>query len=78
MLISEGKSALKDANKSLGLALSDHEIDYLYDNYITLKRNPTDAELMIFAQINSQHCRHKVFNAQDANVLQCAYMGKLI
>lgn len=64
VMISEGKSALKDANKSLGLALSDHEIDYLYDNYVSLKRNPTDAELMTFAQINSEHCRHKVFNAQ--------------
>ncbi|HSX21054.1 MAG TPA: phosphoribosylformylglycinamidine synthase [Gammaproteobacteria bacterium] len=64
VLVSEGKTALKDANKSLGLALSDNEIDYLYNNYISLKRNPTDAELMTFAQINSEHCRHKVFNAQ--------------
>lgn len=64
VILTEGKSVLKDANKSLGLAMSDNEIDYLYDNYISLKRNPTDAELMTFAQINSEHCRHKVFNAE--------------
>jgi phosphoribosylformylglycinamidine (FGAM) synthase-like enzyme len=47
----------------LGLALSDGEMDYLVDNFTTLKRNPTDVELMMFAQANSEHCRHKIFNA---------------
>ena len=56
-------SALKNANSELGLALSPDEIDYLADNYAELKRNPTDVELMMFAQANSEHCRHKIFNA---------------
>jgi phosphoribosylformylglycinamidine synthase len=58
-----GKAALTTANKNLGLALADDEIDYLYDAYSSLKRNPTDVELMMFAQVNSEHCRHKIFNA---------------
>ena len=57
------KTALTTANKNLGLALADDEIDYLYDVYDGLKRNPTDVELMMFAQVNSEHCRHKIFNA---------------
>ena len=56
-------AALENANRDLGLALSPDEIDYLAENYATLGRNPTDAELMMFAQANSEHCRHKVFNA---------------
>ena len=56
-------AALENANRDLGLALSPDEIDYLAENYATLERNPTDAELMMFAQANSEHCRHKVFNA---------------
>ncbi len=56
-------SALIQANQLMGLALSDDEIDYLVENYSVLGRNPTDAELMMFAQANSEHCRHKVFNA---------------
>ena len=60
---SGGRSALTDANVELGLALSDDEIDYLFDAYNDLKRNPTDVELMMFAQANSEHCRHKIFNA---------------
>ena len=48
---------------SLGLALSDDEIDYLVSNFAALKRDPTDVELMMFAQANSEHCRHKIFNA---------------
>ena len=51
------------ANEKLGLALSDHEIDYLYDAFTTLGRDPNDIELMMFAQANSEHCRHKIFNA---------------
>ncbi len=58
-----GKSALVEANASLGLALSDDEIDYLLDIFTKAQRNPTDVELMMFAQANSEHCRHKIFNA---------------
>ncbi|MET3137160.1 phosphoribosylformylglycinamidine synthase [Undibacterium sp. GrIS 1.2] len=58
-----GKEALLQANTELGLALSDDEIDYLVDAFVTAKRNPTDVELMMFAQANSEHCRHKIFNA---------------
>ncbi|MBC3916260.1 phosphoribosylformylglycinamidine synthase [Undibacterium sp. CY18W] len=58
-----GKAALLQANSELGLALSDDEIDYLVDAFTTAKRNPTDVELMMFAQANSEHCRHKIFNA---------------
>ncbi len=57
------QAALKRANSELGLALSDDEIQYLADNYSELKRDPTDVELMMFAQANSEHCRHKIFNA---------------
>ncbi len=62
-LLQGGKAALHDANEALGLALSDDEIDYLADNFKKLNRNPSDAELMMFAQANSEHCRHKIFNA---------------
>ncbi len=54
---------LRDANVRLGLALSDDEIAYLVSGYTSLGRDPTDAELMMFAQANSEHCRHKIFNA---------------
>ena len=57
------QSALQKANTDLGLALSADEIDYLAENYAALGRNPTDVELMMFAQANSEHCRHKIFNA---------------
>ncbi|MCF6775831.1 phosphoribosylformylglycinamidine synthase [Thiotrichales bacterium 19X7-9] len=62
-MLNQGKIALVNINQSLGLALSEDEIDYLYDNYIELNRNPTDVELMMFAQANSEHCRHKIFKA---------------
>jgi phosphoribosylformylglycinamidine synthase len=62
-LLAEGRDALVSANIELGLALSDDEIDYLDENYRALARDPTDAELMMFAQANSEHCRHKIFNA---------------
>jgi phosphoribosylformylglycinamidine synthase len=62
-LLSQGKTALQNANDKMGLALSADEIDYLFDHFIPLERNPTDAELMMFAQANSEHCRHKIFNA---------------
>jgi len=58
-----GKQALNDANTNLGLALADDEVDYLYQSFIELNRNPNDIELMMFAQANSEHCRHKIFNA---------------
>ncbi len=62
-LSAEGRDALLAANVSLGLALSADEIDYLVTSYADLERDPTDAELMMFAQANSEHCRHKIFNA---------------
>ena len=65
-ILSQGKSALEKTNIELGLALSDGEIDYLVESFIKLERNPTDIELMMFAQANSEHCRHKIFNADWA------------
>ncbi|MBT7409319.1 MAG: phosphoribosylformylglycinamidine synthase, partial [Methylococcales bacterium] len=62
-LMKQGKTALANANQELGLALSDDEIDYLTDSFKALGRNPNDIELMMFAQANSEHCRHKIFNA---------------
>ncbi|MGB1090859.1 MAG: phosphoribosylformylglycinamidine synthase [Oceanobacter sp.] len=61
--IAGGREALVEADKTLGLALADDEVDYLFENYQALGRNPTDVELMMFAQANSEHCRHKIFNA---------------
>ncbi|WP_257456323.1 phosphoribosylformylglycinamidine synthase [Archangium lipolyticum] len=58
-----GRAALATANRELGLALAEDEIDYLVTRFTGLKRNPTDVELMMFAQANSEHCRHKIFNA---------------
>ena len=58
-----GRAALERANSSLGLALAPDEIDYLLETYGKLGRNPTDVELTMFAQANSEHCRHKIFNA---------------
>lgn len=58
-----GRKALEEANVSLGLALAEDEIDYLVESFNTLGRNPNDIELMMFAQANSEHCRHKIFNA---------------
>jgi len=62
-ILTGGQSALEKANTELGLALSDDEIEYLVQNFTSLNRNPTDIELMMFAQANSEHCRHKIFNA---------------
>jgi len=62
-LAAQGRDALVAANSELGLALSEDEIDYLVSSYADLNRDPTDAELMMFAQANSEHCRHKIFNA---------------
>ncbi|MGH8326091.1 MAG: phosphoribosylformylglycinamidine synthase, partial [Steroidobacteraceae bacterium] len=60
----EGRAALEAANAALGFALSSGEIDYLLESFTRLGRDPTDAELMMFAQANSEHCRHKIFNAR--------------
>ena len=62
-ILGQGKRALEQANISLGLALADDEIDYLYTSFNRLGRNPNDVELYMFAQANSEHCRHKIFNA---------------
>ncbi len=59
-----GRGALEVANRDFGLALSADEIDYLLDAFTALRRNPSDVELMMFAQANSEHCRHKIFNAR--------------
>ena len=63
-ILKQGIIALKTANKDMGLALSEQEINYLYSEFKQLQRNPTDVELMMFAQANSEHCRHKIFNAE--------------
>lgn len=62
-ILTEGRKALDRANSKRGLALSDEEIGYLYDHFSRAGQNPTDVELMMFAQVNSEHCRHKIFNA---------------
>ncbi len=62
-LLAGGRAALEQANTQFGLALADDEIDYLLQAFRELGRNPTDVELMMFAQANSEHCRHKIFNA---------------
>ena len=63
-ILSEGIEALESANTELGLALNNQEMNYLLEQFQILERDPTDAELMMFAQANSEHCRHKVFNAE--------------
>jgi phosphoribosylformylglycinamidine synthase len=63
-VLKEGRAALEKANTEFGLALAEDEIVYLVDAFTKLQRNPTDVELMMFAQANSEHCRHKIFNAQ--------------
>ena len=62
-VLSKGRAALVEANQALGLALAEDEIDYLLASFEGLGRNPADVELMMFAQANSEHCRHKIFNA---------------
>jgi len=62
-LLGGGIEALTRANRELGFALAEDEIQYLYESFVGLGRNPTDVELMMFAQANSEHCRHKIFNA---------------
>ncbi|MBT1062828.1 phosphoribosylformylglycinamidine synthase [Bowmanella sp. Y26] len=62
-VLGQGRSALEKANQELGLALAEDEIDYLVGSFQRLGRNPNDVELYMFAQANSEHCRHKIFNA---------------
>ncbi|HVU16093.1 MAG TPA: phosphoribosylformylglycinamidine synthase [Candidatus Didemnitutus sp.] len=62
-LLAQGRPALVEANRALGLALAEDEIDYLLRHFQALARDPADVELMMFAQANSEHCRHKIFNA---------------
>jgi len=62
-VMEQGRAALVQANRALGMALSSDEIDYLTEAFVQLGRNPSDVELMMFAQANSEHCRHKIFNA---------------
>ncbi|MEP3349346.1 MAG: phosphoribosylformylglycinamidine synthase [Marinomonas sp.] len=62
-VLNGGREALVEANQTLGLALAEDEIDYLVESFVELGRNPIDVELMMFAQANSEHCRHKIFNA---------------
>ena len=62
-VLGHGRAAIESANTAMGLALASDEIDYLVENFRALGRNPTDVELMMFAQANSEHCRHKIFNA---------------
>ena len=63
-VLGEGRDALVRANAELGLAMSADEIDYLVAAYVEARRNPTDTELVMFGQVNSEHCRHKIFNAE--------------
>ncbi len=63
-VLAGGRAALEQADREQGLALAPDEIDYLVDAFTKLGRNPTDVELMMFAQANSEHCRHKIFNAE--------------
>ena len=63
-VLGSGRDALELANQQLGLALSDDEIDYLHGAFVELRRNPNDIELMMFRAGQSEHCRHKIFNAQ--------------
>lgn len=62
-ILTEGRLALERADKAMGLALASAEIDYLVESFTALKRNPTDVELYMFAEMNSEHCRHKIFGA---------------
>lgn len=62
-IIGRGISELEEANTGMGLALSKEEVKYLYEAYLSINRNPTDLELMMFGVVNSEHCRHKIFNA---------------
>ena len=74
-MLGQGRAALVVANKEFGLALSEDEVDYLVNAFTGLGRNPSDVELMMFAQANSEHCRHKIFNA-NLDHRRCAIRTK--
>ncbi len=79
-LSTQGVEALREVNVRLGLALSDDEIEYLEKAYTDLQRDPSDVELMMFAQANSEHCRHKIFNADwqvDGQLQALSLFGKI-
>jgi phosphoribosylformylglycinamidine synthase len=79
-LAANGRDALDRANRELGLALSDEEIGYLYASYREIGRDPTDVELVMFGQVNSEHCRHKIFNADwyiDGRPLEDSLFGMI-
>jgi phosphoribosylformylglycinamidine synthase len=79
-VLNGGRVALQQANTDMGLALSPDEVDYLFDNFSRIGRNPTDVELMMFAQANSEHCRHKIFNADwviDGERQDCSLFGMI-
>ncbi|ENO90548.1 phosphoribosylformylglycinamidine synthase [Thauera linaloolentis] len=79
-ILAGSRAALDKANGELGLALSEDEIDYLVENFGRMGRNPTDVELMMFAQANSEHCRHKIFNADwiiDAQPMEKSLFGMI-
>ena len=79
-ILAGGRAALEKANLELGLALAEDEIDYLVKSFVELGRNPHDVELMMFAQANSEHCRHKIFNASwdiDGQALDKSLFGMI-
>ena len=79
-VLGRGRQALEEADTAFGLALSADEIDYLVESFTTLRRNPTDVELTMFAQANSEHCRHKIFNADfviDGEVQEHSLFGMI-
>jgi phosphoribosylformylglycinamidine synthase len=79
-VLAAGRDALQRANIDMGLALSADEIDYLVESFRAMSRDPSDAELMMFAQANSEHCRHKIFNADwtiDGEVRQESLFGMI-
>ena len=79
-ILAGGRARLEAANRDLGLALSGDEIDYLIEGFARLGRNPTDVELMMFAQANSEHCRHKIFNADfiiDGEAQPCSLFAMI-
>ena len=63
-VMGRGRAAIEETNRRYGLALNDAEMDYLYEAFAKLGRNPTDVEVVMFGQVNSEHCRHKIFNAE--------------
>lgn len=79
-ILEGGMAALDDANSEFGFALSDPEQEYLLERFTQLGRNPTDVELMMFAQVNSEHCRHKIFNADwtvDGEIMDKSLFGMI-